>query len=127
MESDTLTDTYHREDRGARNKRTREWHQRNHEQSLVTTAKARAKKFGVAFNIVAGDIYIPDVCPVLGIKLFRTPNKRTDNTPSLDRINPAKGYVKGNIKIISWRANRLKCDASFEEIERLYDYLKNNC
>jgi hypothetical protein len=119
-------DVYHRESRAARNSRARNWHQRNHEQSLLTTAKARARKFGVPFSIVVEDIIVPKVCPVLGIPLFRTPNKRTDNTPSLDRVNPKLGYVKGNIQIISWRANRLKCDASFEEIEQLYEYMKNN-
>ena len=57
---------------------------------------------------------IPDVCPVLGIPLDQDPKgkgERSDNSPSLDKFIPSLGYVKGNIHIISWRANHLKNDA----------------
>jgi hypothetical protein len=106
------------------NRQTREWHKRNHKRSLVVTARARAKKQNIPFDLVPEDIVVPEICPVLGIPLIRQKGKRNNNTPSLDRIIPEKGYVKDNVRIISWRANRLKCDASFEELEKLYLYMK---
>ncbi len=47
-----------------------------------------------------------------------------DNAPSIDRINPNEGYVLGNVAIISARANWVKSDGSFEEHQRIADYLK---
>lgn len=108
------------------NQQTRQWHKDNPEKSLLTTAKSRAKRLRLPFNLTIENIVIPSECPVLGIPLLTKAGKRTDNTPSLDRIIPDKGYVKGNIKIISWRANRLKCDASLAELIRLVGYMENN-
>lgn len=123
-----MGDVYHREDRKKRNQRTRDWHRNNPERSYVVAAKKRAKEQGVPFDLESTDIIFPDVCPVLGIPVIlqRTdkPRRRNDNTPSLDRIIPELGYVKGNVQVISWRANRLKNDAFFEEIESLYKYMK---
>lgn len=118
-----------REDRDHRNKRTRDWHRDNPEQSYLLAAKKRAREVDVPFNLTIEDIVFPDYCPVLGIPviLVRTdePRVRNDNTPSLDRIVPELGYVKGNVKMISWRANRLKNDASLNEIEKIYNYMQN--
>ena len=83
----------------------------------------------VDFNLTEEDIKFPDICPVLGIPVILEqidgPRKRTDNTPSLDRIIPELGYVKGNVEMISWRANRLKNDAKLYEIELLLRYMKD--
>jgi hypothetical protein len=46
-----------------------------------------------------------------------------DNAPTLDRINNSCGYVPGNVAVISWRANRIKCDATPEELRRIADYV----
>ena len=113
-----------REDRDKRNKRTSLWHKRNKNKSFCTVAKSRAKKQDVPFGIVPEDIVFPKICPVLGIPLMFSDGNRTDNTPSLDRIIPSKGYVKNNIKIISWKANRLKCNATLDELEKLVAYMK---
>jgi hypothetical protein len=56
---------------------------------------------------------------LLGITLDCRAPSRSDNLPSIDRIDPSKGYVKGNVWVISWRANRLKSDATFEELEAI--------
>ena len=121
-----MSEIYHREDRTKRNARTSLWHKRNKNKSYCTVAKARAKKQGVPFDLVPEDIVFPEVCPVLGIPLFFSPGGRTENTPSLDRIIPELGYVKGNIEVISWKANRLKCNASLEELENLVKYIRNS-
>lgn len=124
-----MTDRLHREDRGKRNKRTRDWHRDNPAKSYMLAARKRARTLGVPFDLEECDIVFPEVCPILGIPitLDKTdgPRRRTDNTPSLDRRVPSKGYVKGNVCVISWRANRLKSDASLEELESLVNYLKN--
>lgn len=75
---------------------------------LLASARARAAKYGRAFDIELCDIVIPDTCPVLKIPM---------NSPSLDRIDSAKGYVKGNVRVISARANLLKSNATVGEIE----------
>lgn len=96
---------------------------RNKKTTLLTNAKQRAKKHNIDFNIVADDIVFPEYCPVLGIKLEYNLNKLSDNSPTIDRIDNMKGYIKGNIKVISWRANRIKCDASIDEIEKILSYM----
>lgn len=75
---------------------------------------------------------VPDYCPILGIKLNydgigvgKSGWTRSDDSPSLDRIDPSKGYVKGNIHIISWRANRIKNDSTPEEIMKIALYIQN--
>ena len=68
----------------------------------------------------------PKLCPILGIPLFVGRRKSTDNSPTLDRIDNNKGYTKDNIHIISRKANAMKSNASFKEIEKLYNYMKDN-
>lgn len=67
-----------------------------------------------------------DTCPVLGIKM--QPNKgakgNRDTSPSVDRIRPELGYIKGNIKVISYRANKLRNDATAEELEAVVAYIR---
>jgi hypothetical protein len=60
----------------------------------------------------------PTHCPILGIELTRGDQTLTSNF-SIDRIDNSLGYIKGNIQIISNRANRLKSDASKEELYKL--------
>ena len=116
-----------REDRDSRNDRTLRWHRGNPARSYTLAAKGRARRSGVPFNLEPEDIIFPDVCPILGIPLsLNNDGKRKDSTPSLDRVKPSKGYVKGNVKVISWRANRLKNDASLEELEKIVQYMKEN-
>lgn len=88
--------------------------------------RARAKKLGLPFDITPEDCIPPEVCPILGIPLFRNhgENKPSANSPSLDRIVPSEGYVKGNVQVISQRANIMKNDASIEELRRFADWVK---
>jgi len=81
--------------------------------------KKRAKERGVDFNLQIEDIpEIPKVCPVLKIKIKEnTKSAPLDSSPSLDRINPKLGYIRGNVRFISNRANRIKSDATLEELK----------
>jgi hypothetical protein len=107
---------------------------RNTPQGMVSelwgSAKRRCEKNGVPFSLAKEDILIPKSCPVFPwIKLKRGSANgkiQSPNSPSLDRIdpNPKIGYVSHNVKVISWRANEIKKDASFREIEALYFYMK---
>ena len=68
---------------------------------------------------------LPDFCPILGLKLEYSKGSRKDHelSPSIDRIDPSKGYVVGNVHVISWRANRLKSNGSPEELRKIADYI----
>jgi hypothetical protein len=78
-------------------------------------------KNGLGFDLELSDVLIPDKCPLLGIALDPGAAKWAPNLPSLDRLDNDKGYVKGNVWIISWRANDLKSDASFAELEAVVE------
>jgi len=66
------------------------------------------------------------VCPMLKIKMSWGGGKtHRSNSPSLDRIKPSKGYIKGNVAWISNRANMIKHDATFKEFEMLYEWFKS--
>jgi len=87
-------------------------------------ARERAKSKGRPFNIVVGDIVMPEFCPVLGIKLERNKKQHGVNSPTLDCLIPEKGYVKGNVAVISFRANSLKSDATLDELQKLTRWVK---
>ncbi|MBX3477667.1 MAG: hypothetical protein KF910_08670 [Brevundimonas sp.] len=86
--------------------------------ALVDRAKQRARRKDVPYGLRRQDLVIPDHCPVLGIPLV-VGGSRSDASPSLDRIDPGGGYVPGNVRVISDRANRLKGDRSLAGIQAL--------
>jgi hypothetical protein len=91
---------------------------------LLNAAKKRAKDHNLAYNLNLNDIVLPDKCPILGIELQFNTGKAKDNSYSIDRIDNNKGYIKGNIQIISFKANTIKNNANFKEIELIYKYMK---
>ena len=93
---------------------------------MVLAAKARATKAGVPFNIKPADLTIPHTCPVLGIPIIVGSDKGTDNSPSLDRVVPSLGYVRGNVLVISNRANRIKNNATVTELRRVAEFFENH-
>lgn len=95
------------------------------ERHMLTRAKIRAKQKGLPFDIVLADIVIPKHCPIFGLKLAVADGLAADASPELDRIEPSKGYVRGNIMVISRRANRIKNDASLAELQQLATFYAN--
>lgn len=85
---------------------------------MLATSRRRASKLGLEFNLTIEDILIPEQCPILGIKLIRQTNKGRSAkcSPSLDRIDSSKGYIKGNVWVISMLANAMKNEANKEEL-----------
>ncbi len=94
------------------------------EKLTLKSARKRAKAKDLPFDLTIDDIFIPDMCPVLSIPLFGGVGKASDNSPSLDRITPHKGYVKGNVAVISTRANRIKSDATYREVQMVAEWIK---
>lgn len=99
---------------------------RSTEARLLHKAKSRVAKSGKEFSINIDDITVPSHCPILGMPLARGTNEWYDHSPSLDRIDPNKGYVPGNVQVISHRANMLKSNATLEELEALLTWMKQN-
>ena len=111
-------------------KHRREQHSSNfYERKILSRIKHRCKKTGVPFNLETSDIVIPSHCPVLGIKLIaHVKGKAKGYNPeavSVDRIDPKGGYLKGNVRIISARANLLKSNATLEELEAILKDVRN--
>ena len=86
----------------------------------------KAHSYKHEFTVNFGDLVFPTHCPILGIELnYFADGTREENSPSFDRVDPSKGYVKGNVVVISWRANRIKNDGSAEEHQKIADFMKN--
>jgi hypothetical protein len=103
------------------------WHEKYQEKhpDLVIwhTAKSRAKKKNLEFTIERSDIVIPTHCPILGCELtFERRKGRQWNGMSLDRIDSTKGYIKGNVWVISCLANRMKQDAPLEQLRKFGEW-----
>lgn len=91
---------------------------------IYQSAKQSAKKRGLEFNIDKDDIVIPEYCPVFKTSFSGEERSgRNPKAPSIDRIDSTKGYIKGNIQILSWRANKLKSNGTLEEFEQLLEFL----
>lgn len=93
---------------------------------LLNSAKRRSIKYGIAFNLCLEDIQFVQFCPILGIELNWTSSKCSAESPSLDRIIPEKGYVSGNIHVVSHKANTIKNNATPEEAMTVAVWMENN-
>lgn len=104
----------------------RNYYLKNVTKMLWKSAKKRATGKGIDFEITVEDIpKIPDICPALGIPIIIAKGRPNNNSPTMDRIDNTKGYVKDNIEIISWRANTLKKDGNLTEFEGIVKYLQS--
>jgi hypothetical protein len=98
----------------------RKWRDNNIVKALFLEARFRAKSRGMSFELSFEDL--PPMgthCPLLG-HAFPPPQVRnTPYSPSIDRIDSRKGYVRGNVWIVGWRANLIKNDGTAEEHEMI--------
>jgi hypothetical protein len=99
---------------------TAEWVKKNPKRMMLAAARCRADAAGVPFAIGECDIDIPERCPALGIPLaVSNTGQAEDSSPSLDRIVPHLGYVPGNVVVVSHLANRIKTNATTEQVYRV--------
>lgn len=94
------------------------------EQKLLNSTKSNASMKGIENTLTLSDIVIPEYCPVFGWKITADNNKKTG--ASVDRLEPSKGYVKGNIRVICMEANRLKNNGTIDQFEKILIYMRNN-
>jgi hypothetical protein len=90
----------------------------------LSNCKHRASKKGVPFDLTLDDLVFPDICPILGIPMVMRSGAFHDNSPSIDRMVPTKGYVKGNVQIISYRANRLKAHGTLDDLRKIVAWME---
>ena len=88
----------------------------NPEKWLLKQARKRAADKNLAFDLTLEDIVIPQRCPIMDVPLQYIPHQYSDYSPSIDRKDSSKGYTKNNIWIISTIANRMKWNATKEQL-----------
>lgn len=99
--------------------RTREtnWRNSNPKKRLINCTRQTAKLKGLDHNITENDLELPTLCPLLGIPIdYTAGNGKTMLKPSVDRINPELGYIKGNVELMSSLANTMKSKATPEQL-----------
>jgi hypothetical protein len=132
---------YHR-NRERENARSRAWQAANRERVnansvarrkadmiervLFRNAQQRARARGIEFSITVADIVVPPNCPIFGTVFMIGDRAAQPFSPSLDRIDPTRGYVPGNVRVISHRANTIKSDATVDELRAVLAYMEAN-
>lgn len=100
-------------------------YERDPARRLLNSAKRRAKEIGCPFDLGIEDIIIPSHCPVLGVPLKANKGVVGPDSPTLDRITGRLGYVKGNVVVVSFRANTIKSDATMNELRRVVAFYES--
>lgn len=92
----------------------------------ATRARTRAKWLGVPFSLDAEHLESiwTVVCPISGVALDKDAPKQSPNYPELDRLIPERGYTTGNVTFLGSRMNKLKSDATLEEMEMIYNWMR---
>lgn len=90
--------------------------------------KANAIRVGYDWSVSFGELSWPTHCPILGLELDYYAESRKESSPSFDRLDNTRGYEKGNVIVLSWRANRIKNDGTAEEHRKIAEFLdkRNN-
>lgn len=109
--------------RECNNKVSQSWNANNKDVLILKRLKERATKKGLNFDLTVEDIKVPEKCPVFGFDLQRNPKVPQFNSPSVDRIDPNKGYTKDNIQILSRLANAMKQNATPEELLQFAEWI----
>lgn len=91
---------------------------------VYTQAKSRAKRKGIEFTIEKSDLHVDDLCPILGVPFVVGTKNNYEYTHSLDRIDNSKGYIPGNVQIITKKANTMKNSASLKELSNFATWIR---
>lgn len=100
---------------------------------FLRSIRWRAKAQGMVCTLTIDDLVIPEFCPVLGMRLTfgmglgeGRRDGAADSRASVDRLDSSKGYTPDNIVIVSWRANRIKSDATAAELKALAEFYNDH-
>lgn len=94
--------------------------------AYFTRKKQNSKKSKWGWEVTYHDIEWNVICPIFGTELDWFAEKHHANSPSLDRVDPTKGYIPGNVRIISFRANCIKNNGTAEEHLLIADYMNEH-
>ncbi len=98
---------------------------RDYRKKILSDARLRSAKKGLEFNIELEDIVIPAKCPILDIELTPNTNYSKASSPSIDRLDNTKGYIKGNVWVISTLANNMKNSATIDQLIKFGEWTRN--
>lgn len=97
---------------------------------ILQHIRRRARSNGYETDLQMDDFpVLGDTCPVLGIKFKKHKGALADESVSIDKVNPNLPYLKkykDNLRFISYRANRIKNDATLEELRKVVEYVENS-
>ena len=123
---------YRKKNKEKRSEQNKDWYQsyrkvkftNEPQHYLWYVARTRSRQNGAEFTITKEDIVIPKICPILGLELVKG-NGYLPNAMSLDRVDNEKGYIPGNVRVISRKANIMKSDLTIDLLEKIINYIKN--
>jgi len=123
---------YRKKNKEKRSEQNKDWYQsyrkikftNDPQHYLWYVARTRSRQNGAEFTIIKEDIIIPKICPILGLELVKG-NGYLPNAMSLDRVDNEKGYITGNVRVISRKANIMKADLTIDLLEKIINYIKN--
>ena len=95
---------------------------------ILSQAKKRSKEKNLEFNLTMGDLISikNNTCPILGHEILYKSGIDNKRSASLDRIDPNKGYIKGNVKIVSSEGNLLKNRNNYHSAVKMLEYIIKN-
>ena len=111
---------YYQENKEKISEQAKQYRLENKEMWMCTASKVRAKQKNLPFNLSTE--YLKEIwpednkCPALGITMRKGDFCVTDHSPTLDRIIPKLGYIKGNVQVVSALANRIMSDATVNQV-----------
>jgi len=94
-----------------------------------SNAKRRSKKKHLPYNLSTNylqSIFPKDfICPILKYKMIVNKKQVGKLSPTLDRINPRLGYVKGNVEFVCMLANHMMSNANGNDLKRFSKWINN--
>lgn len=96
---------------------------------IIHNVKKYITDDSIDFNILPEDIDIPEYCPILNIRInteYTGQSGPKDNSPSIMLLDESKGYVKDNIMMVSYKANKIRKRFNPDDIRSVLDYISTN-
>lgn len=105
-------------------KKVSKYRRADYRPDMLARAKRRAEDLSLPFDLTKDDVPLTTHCPVFGFAFEPGRGKVCMTTPTLDRIIPELGYVKGNVIVVSFKANLIKSSATPEEIMKVAKFYR---